>query len=163
MTDDERKIITRTIGHEGAYNNDPDDAGGETKYGISRAQYPHWDIKNLTQYEAALIYYQDYYAPLHLHLIDSPRVKWKVFDIGVNCGIKTAAKMLQRAIKCEPVDGIIGNGTAFAVNSTKPELVLAGLVEEQKRHYRDIVARKPSQGKYLNGWLNRSEDTGEGL
>ena len=42
------KYFEELIGHEGGYVNDPDDRGGETKYGISKLSYPSLDIKNLT-------------------------------------------------------------------------------------------------------------------
>lgn len=35
--------ITKTLGHEGGYSNDPDDAGAETIFGISRRFHPDWE------------------------------------------------------------------------------------------------------------------------
>ena len=46
------KIIEVVLEHEGGYVNDPDDAGGETKYGIAKRWYPSVDIKNLTKEQA---------------------------------------------------------------------------------------------------------------
>ena len=46
------QVIDRVLAHEGGYVNDPDDPGGETKYGISKKAYPKIDIKNLTKEEA---------------------------------------------------------------------------------------------------------------
>ena len=43
------KIIEVVIKHEGGYVNDPNDLGGETKYGITKRFYPDVDIKNLTK------------------------------------------------------------------------------------------------------------------
>ena len=43
------EIIEVVLEHEGGYVNDPDDAGGETKYGIAKRWYPNVDIKNLTK------------------------------------------------------------------------------------------------------------------
>ena len=42
------EIIEKVLEHEGGYVNDPDDLGGETKYGITKRFYPDVDIKNLT-------------------------------------------------------------------------------------------------------------------
>jgi len=39
--------------HEGGYVNDPNDAGGATKYGISQRTYPNLDIANLTVAQAS--------------------------------------------------------------------------------------------------------------
>jgi lysozyme family protein len=38
------QAFERLIGHEGGYVNDPRDPGGETKYGVSKRQYPNVDI-----------------------------------------------------------------------------------------------------------------------
>ena len=42
-------IIEVVLQHEGGYVNDPNDLGGETKYGITKRFYPDVDIKNLTK------------------------------------------------------------------------------------------------------------------
>ena len=41
------EIIDKVIEHEGGYVNDPDDPGGETKYGIAKKSNPDVDIKTL--------------------------------------------------------------------------------------------------------------------
>ena len=41
------EIIDKVIEHEGGYVNDPDDPGGETKYGIAKNSNPDVDIKDL--------------------------------------------------------------------------------------------------------------------
>ena len=51
------EIIDKVIEHEGGYVNDPDDPGGETKYGIAKKSNPDVDIANLTIEEAKKIYY----------------------------------------------------------------------------------------------------------
>ena len=55
-------IIDVVLEHEGGYVNDPNDLGGETKYGITKRFYPDVDIKNLTEDEARKIYYDDYWV-----------------------------------------------------------------------------------------------------
>jgi len=42
--------------HEGGYADDPNDRGGQTKFGISKRQYPNEDIRNFTLDEAKAIY-----------------------------------------------------------------------------------------------------------
>ena len=39
---DFKKILTQTLQHEGGYNKDPHDPGGETYQGISRKYHPEW-------------------------------------------------------------------------------------------------------------------------
>jgi lysozyme family protein len=38
------EAFDKLIDHEGGYVNDPKDPGGETKFGISKRQYPTLDI-----------------------------------------------------------------------------------------------------------------------
>jgi lysozyme family protein len=42
------KAIEIILKHEGGYVNDPDDPGGETKFGITKRNYPTLNIKSLT-------------------------------------------------------------------------------------------------------------------
>ena len=51
--------IELVLGHEGGYVDDPNDAGGETNWGISKRAYKDVDIKNLTKEEAKAIYKKD--------------------------------------------------------------------------------------------------------
>lgn len=57
------KAFEFTIGLEGQYSNDPNDPGGETKYGISKKYNPTVDVKNLTLDQAKDIYYKKYWIP----------------------------------------------------------------------------------------------------
>ena len=56
------KAFDMVIGNEGGYVNDPYDKGRETKYGISKKQYPHVDIPSLTLEQARDIYHKDYWC-----------------------------------------------------------------------------------------------------
>ena len=50
--------------NEGGYVNNPNDPGGETKYGVSKKAYPDIDIENLTLEQAKKIY-RLYQGELH--------------------------------------------------------------------------------------------------
>lgn len=120
MTFDE--AFTRLIGHEGGYVNDPRDPGGETKYGISRRSYPGEDIAGMTLERAKAIYLRDFWGPAGCDAVPDG-VKFDLFDAAVNSGVRTAAKLLQRAVG-ETQDGIIGPRTLQAVQSMPaPRLV----------------------------------------
>ena len=104
----------------GAYTNDPRDAGGETKWGISKKAHPSVDIKELGYRQAVDIYKRDYYLPF-LDLIMSENIAFKVFDMGVLCGVGTAVKLLQEVIKEEGgytvrIDGKLGPLTLTALH-----------------------------------------------
>lgn len=161
-----RNVVERTLKMEGDYANDPDDVGGETRFGISKAQYPDLDIRNLTLDQAKEIYERDYWNSLRLGEIASDRVAWKVFDIAVNCGTPRAANMLQRAVGVEQ-DGIVGRETIARVNENiairNTQTVLDTLAELQARHYAKAVRNKPTNAKFIVGWMDRAFDKGVGL
>lgn len=57
------RVWERLLLVEGGYVNDPNDPGGETKFGISKRSYPHLDIKNLTEDDAKKIFIEDFFNP----------------------------------------------------------------------------------------------------
>lgn len=80
MIQDLDKALKFTLKWEGGYVNHPNDPGGETKFGISKRQYPHLDIGSLTLEDAIAIYRKDYWDayncedypfPLNICLFDS--------------------------------------------------------------------------------------------
>ena len=79
------EIIEVVLEHEGGYVNDPDDAGGETKYGIAKRWYPNVDIKNLTKEEAKKIYHMDYWNPAKCNEVPK-HLRHIYFDMCVNFG-----------------------------------------------------------------------------
>lgn len=91
------KAFDRIIGHEGAYVNDPNDPGGETKYGISKRSYPSVNIKDLTIEQAKQIYLRDFWLPLDGDSLHDG-VAFQLFDFAINSGIQTAIRAFQRAL-----------------------------------------------------------------
>ena len=117
----------------GGYTNDPDDPGGETKWGISARANPGVDIKNLTQEEANEIYKKKYWKdgweklgfPLAACLLDT----------SINMGMGRALQFLER---CE------GDYVKFL------QLRIA--------KYKDLITNNPTLKKYERGWMNRVTD-----
>ena len=101
------KAIERVLINEGGYVNDPNDAGGETKYGISKRAYPGVDIKNLTTDEAKAIYKKDYWDKIKGDNINSDEIAYEIFDTAVNMGVRTSSKIAQMVVGAYP-DGFIG-------------------------------------------------------
>ncbi len=69
------------------------DTGGETNFGISKKAFPNLDIKNLTIEKAAQIYKDKYYKPIAHIPFDSANMFYQIFDMGINAGPGTAAKL----------------------------------------------------------------------
>ena len=154
---DFNRIIEKTLLIEGGYSNRPTDRGGETNFGISKRQYPNLDIKNLTVDQARALYRKDYFDINSLGSISSNRIAWKVLDIGVNCGVETAARMLQKAVGVD-VDGSVGPETIRATNTKDAETVMDELVRAQVSHYAAIVVQDPGELANLLGWVQRGFD-----
>jgi lysozyme family protein len=139
---------------EGGYNDDPDDRGGETKYGISRNAHPDVDIDNLTEQKAADIYHAEYWLPAACNHLP-PRIAIAVFGHAVHSGPVTAIKCLQRALRLT-VDGLCGPVTqAAARDSDHLEIVIQMLSHRGYRFF-SIARHDPTQQKFLRGWLVRT-------
>lgn len=149
------KCIPIILKHEGGYVDDPDDLGGETNFGICKKSYPDLDIKNLTIDQAKKIYYEDYWFPMRLYNITNDELVLHVFDHGINAGIRTSLKMLQRVVGVDQ-DGYIGNQTLKAISNFNGDIVQA-FKNARIQYYNDIVAHRPANAKFLKGWLHRIE------
>ena len=149
--------VTKLLAHEGGYVDDPEDPGGETKFGISKRSYPDLDIKNLTAEDAEKIYYIDWWLQYRYERIFNQRMVEKVFDLAVNMGARRAHILLQRAVvdsggKYLYVDGILGPRTVEAVNShPNPNYLMAELRLQAIRYY--VSLDKP---RFFAGWVKRA-------
>jgi len=150
------KCIDVILKNEGGYINHPHDTGEETNFGISKKSYPDLDIKNLTKNHAIEIYHEDYWNKMNLLGIHNEDLILHLFDMGVNAGIKTAIKMVQRLINVT-ADGIVGPQTIKAINNF-PSIVDT-YKQERKKYYFTIARRNPNLEVFLAGWLNRIDNT----
>lgn len=89
MKDNFNKAFEFVIKHEGELNDDPNDPGGLTKYGISQRAYPNLDIRNLTLNEAKTIYKVDYWDKCDCDYLAFP-TDILMFDTAVNMGATKA-------------------------------------------------------------------------
>ena len=151
------KAIGAVLEHEGGYTFDPNDPGGETKYGISRKTYPNLDIKALTLDQAKAIYKRDYWI---YSRIQDQDVATKVFDMAVNLGPPAAHRLLQTALlalgETVAVDGVFGPQTLAATNRVNPEQLLQELRARAAVYYAQTVVANPPEQKFLLGWMRRA-------
>lgn len=156
------KIFNYILKVEGGYTNDKYDAGGKTTWGIieeeARKHGYKGDMRHFSKDNAKEIYFKDYYKKNRLVEIEDPRVQLSVFDWNVNSG-EWGLVYFQRALNSLGAnlveDGIIGSKTIEAANKYKGEDVLKIYHEKQRQYYKNLAKRKPSQKKFLKGWLNR--------
>lgn len=135
------ELIERTMTLEGGYINDPNDPGGETKYGISKRAHPNLDIKALTKPEAVKIYREEYWNEF-VDVNAPPNVRWKIFDMAVNMGPETA-RAIWESVRLKAKDW-------------STDRILHELSATQMKHYVKIIKRNPVLEKYLSGWTNRA-------
>ncbi len=140
---------------EGGYSNSAIDPGGETKFGISKRQYPHLNIRQLTQQQAREIYRRDFWDRYRCGEIEYVPLATHYFSAGVNAGPIVAAKALQNAANdmgaTLVVDGVVGGRTLAAVNGiTDSGLLLNSYFSHLLEHYLGL-----GYDAYLKGWARR--------
>ena len=147
--------IARVIGVEAGYVNDPQDPGGETKWGISKRSYPDLDIANLTWDQAKAIYLRDFWERIECDQLGAP-VDEFLFDYAVNSGAEHAAMALQTALGV-PRDGDVGPRTLAAFRSTHPRETLRRLFVDRAMTF----AQAPALKHDGHGWYGRLFDKTE--
>lgn len=150
--------IDVVLAHEGGYVNDPDDRGGETKFGISKRSFPHVDIANLTKQDAIDLYYLHFWEPIWGSHIASQKVATCFLDFAVNVGVTRAVKIMQGLVGTT-VDGKVGPKTIGAINEAEPEILAGRFTIERIRFYSKIAGQRKSNLKFLRGWINRAIST----
>lgn len=142
------RAVEFVLDEEGGYSNDPQDPGGETKFGISKRAYPNLDIANLTRDQAIAIYQRDYWDRLPTL---PGRLQFLVFDFAVNAGIRRAVQTLQSAIGVSP-DGYFGPVSRSALRKI-PEITACVLFTAERANAYGHFAGFPRFGR---GWMRRT-------
>ena len=134
MTKRFNSFIDFVLDHEGRYyENDKNDPGGETHFGIDKRSHPKVDIKNLTEDGAREIYFSEWQSARCGAL--APRLGEVHFDSVVNTGSGRAKRFL-----------------AASHNDPKK------YNDERIAFYERLVAAKPKFARYLKGWKRRVYD-----
>jgi lysozyme family protein len=161
MTDD-NAIIAVILDHEGSvYTDDPADAGGPTRWGITLpvlAQFRRvpestlhpTDIMYLTREEAIDIYRFLYVQPFTALPISTLRTN--VIDMGVNAGVSTSVRLLQQTVGAT-VDGLLGTQTITLAGTFNWNPVFVGM---RVAYYERLIQIKPINMKWRNGWRRRA-------
>lgn len=150
---------------EGGFSHIPGDAGGATNKGITFAVFSAWrrahgrpsptiaDLRMLTDDEAFAIYKQKFWDKWRADEIKSQKVANIVVDWVINSGTHGITK--PQELLGVTADGIVGTKTLAAINAADPDEFFERVYAARVEFYNSIVARKPSQRKFLSGWLNR--------
>lgn len=133
---------------DGWYTNDPNDPGGETKWGICARYNQGVDIKRLTRDGALAIFHEKYWVPCSCEEMPT-RVAIAVFDCAVIPGQDRAIAMLQEAAGV-PSDGIVGPATIRASHEMGEEEIAIMLAKRSR-----FFATRVNFPRYGDGWLKR--------
>ncbi len=182
MDKHDKKLFDKCYDHllknEGGYANHPNDKGGETYKGIARKYHNNWvGWELIDEYKKAggfpdnayndsslnqlvrLFYKSIFWDKMNLDFIVNENSILQIFDMGVNSGIKTAAKLAQKSCDKELViDGILGWKTAFEINSLGFRF-FDKYVKQRIIYYNGLVAKNPTQNVFLKGWIKRAKNT----
>lgn len=167
-------MVDALIGVEGGYANNPNDAGGETIWGITvavaRANGYTGAMRDMPREEAAAIYLREYFVTPGLDkvFLISPSIAEELFDTGVNMGVSVACRFLQRCLNVLDsadltVDGALGAKSIAALNGymakrkSQGELVLLRALNAlQGARYVEIAEGREASKAFAFGWfLNR--------
>lgn len=157
------RAVAVVLAHEGGLVDDPRDPGGLTNFGFALNENPDLTadaILTMTRDQAIARYFEKWWLPNRWKEL-APTIASKVFDSAVDMGPSSANRALQRAIRSvssNPLtdDGVLGDTTIGRANACADGILLPALKSELAGHYREIVAVKPANARFLPGWLDRA-------
>lgn len=143
---------------DSGYSNNPNDRGGETKFGITAATFGQ-SVKNITLAEAHDFYLSDFWKGYNCDTVCaiSPPVAAIMFDAAVNQGGDFARRAIQNTVGTTE-DGIIGPTTIEALKrdvSTSLVRVIHAYGDARLTRYCHIAILDHSQEVWLAGWVLR--------
>ena len=139
---------------EGGLVDDAGDRGGLTRYGISQRAYPHLDIARLKRGDAEQLYWNDYWYANNCHCLP-PELAVCLFDAAVNHRAKVGGKLLQQALRVNPIDGIVGPITQSAAMRCEVSEVVPTMLALRADLYRAIITADSTQARFAIGWHRR--------
>jgi len=153
------------ISAEGTYSNVMGDRGGRTIYGITKRDYPIifrqvYDLyktgrPKLAKHQAKIFYEGEFWNPLYDKI--SNKLAYKIFDLSVNRGKRTAVKSLQRVLKYGLLYDLKVTGqfthreVDIIINHLPQDEIYDQYIQYNYRSYR----RMASAILFIKGWTKR--------
>lgn len=166
------QAFSKTLVHEGGYQNNPADHGNwynqinyGTKYGITPQTFAKYFpdlisdpncIRNLTVPQAQTCYRGGFWPELYDHINDQTFAE-KLFDMGVLMGPGTAVKLAQISMHEDGALAVVTDGKFGPVTLAQVNAVgdLSKYRSVLLNHVMNIVNNDPSQAQFISGWITR--------
>ena len=168
MLNNFEKSLQYVLASEGGFVDNKADSGGATMKGITLDTYRLFkknthltpnDLKNISDADISTIYLNQYWNACRCSELPSG-IDYCVFDMAINSGTGMSVKLLQKSVGTD-IDGVLGSIT-LALIKGKDQLGLIRAFSDQKESfYRNVVAKRPSQSVFIDGWLARINDVQE--
>lgn len=147
------QAFDKLLGFEGGYSNNPADPGGETMWGVTKAEAVASGytgaMKDLPKEIAKKIYYKKYWQVIRADELPD-LIRYATFDAAVNSGPVQAIKWLQRALGVAD-DGVIGANTLLAASMGSADAVLRKMLGQRLV----FMASLPAFPAFGRGWARR--------
>lgn len=171
MTSDQIVAFTIDRFETGLYTDDPDDAGGATRWGITQRTLQAYrrqvtgndhlivskdDVRHLDRGEAIDCAVQMFLTEPKLVLIADWRLRCVVFDFGFHAGPPRAVMTLQALLPPLAVDGDFGPKSQAAVNRVAEATMCAfRYLTARSRYHLTRMKEREASRKYARGWWDR--------
>lgn len=159
-------VLHNILQSEGGNDDDKADPGGRTSRGVIQREWNAWrtthpglpsDVWEAPQEQIDAIYHQKYWTHRCINGDKLPAgLDYTIGDYGVNAGVNRPGIVLRRILqvntdRCDISDALL------AIIATKDTLALIRAVgAERKRFYANLIAARPSLGKFRGGWTARA-------
>lgn len=153
---------------EGGFVNDPADRGGATNKGVTIATFEAYckakslprpnveRLKRMTDGEWLDILKTMFWDRWQADKIKSQKLANILVDWVWGSGVY-GIKIPQRILGVKQ-DGIVGDETLKALNAQDQDKLFQVIYEARKKYLNDITISRPTNKRFLRGWLNRLED-----
>lgn len=143
---------------EGGYVNNPQDPGGETKYGITKRDYPHLDIKNITPEDARAVFKNNYYDAVGGDVLAkiNTGLAAHAADMAYNAGPNAAIKLLYDVAGLPRQNKI----TPALIDSLDSSTDIVKNYSAARLKYYSNLGNAPT---FLKGWTNRVRNLNKSL